>query len=231
MKQNKRKNKWTWGILTFLMLVSFLFPLKMAKVSAAESDRECSIAIPVSIELRGNTENIEPEKIECVMEPSDENLPGEVLFSEVTLNKTGIITGHFDEIHYTKPGDYKYNVYQTKGENKNIVYDDSMYEVTVRVVNTETGGLKAEVWAVKNESEQKVDEIRFTNYYNGITPATTESQPGTTHHTTTNTITRSSIGTTSPKTGDTSNLFRWGAIAIISLTCIFLFLFIGRIRR
>lgn len=231
MKQNKRKNKWTWAILSFLLVVFILFPLKMVKVSAAENERECSLAIPVSIELRGNTENIEPEKFECVMEPSDENLPGKVLFNEITLNKTGIITGHFDEIHYTKPGDYKYNVYQTKGNNKNIVYDDSMYEVTVRVVNTETGGLTAEVWAVKNESEQKVDEIKFTNYYNGITPATTESQPDTTNHTTTNTITRSSIGTTSPKTGDNSNLFRWGAIAIISLTCIFLFLFIGRIRK
>lgn len=231
MKHKKRKNKWIWGIVSFLIAVFILFPLNMVKVSASEITRECSLSIPVSVELKGNTENIEPEKFECVMEPSDDNLPAEVLFSTITLNKTGVITGRFDEIHYTKPGDYKYSVYQTKGENKNIVYDDSMYEVTVRVVNTETGSLTAEVWAVKNESEQKVDEIRFINYYNGITPSTTESKPNTTHHTTTNTITRSSIGTSSPKTGDTSNLFRWGAIAIISLTCIFLFLFVGKIRK
>ena len=111
-----------------------------------------------------------------------------------------------------------------------MVYDNSMYKVTVRVVNTETGGLAAQIWAVKNQSEQKVDEIKFINYYNETTQAKTESKPNTTHHTT-NTITKSSIGTSSPKTGDKSNLMLWSAVATVSTLCIFLFVLAGKRRK
>lgn len=213
-----------------ILSICFLFSLQIKNVYAAENERKCSISIPISVEMRSETGNVIPETLEYVLEQPDSSEETEVLFSEIFVNKTGITTGSFKEMSYTEPGDYKYQVYQSKGTNKDMVYDDSVYEVTVRVVNTETGGLAAEIWAVKNESEQKVDEIKFVNYYNETTQATTESKPNTTHHTT-NTITKSSIGTSSPKTGDKSNLMLWSAVAAVSALCIFLFVLAGKRRK
>ena len=216
--------------MSCILSICFLFSLQIKNIYAAENERKCSISIPISVEMRSETGNVTPETLEYILEQPDASEPTEVLFSEISVNKTGVTTGRFEEMSYTHPGDYKYQIYQSKGKNNDIVYDNSVYEVTVRVVNTETGGLTAEIWAVKNQSEQKVDEIKFINYYNETTQATTESKPNTTHHTT-NTITKSSIGTSSPKTGDKSNLMLWSAVAAVSALCIFLFVLAGKRRE
>ena len=187
--------------------------------------------IPVSVEMKGNAGNIKSEVFEYALEPADENSSTEAVFSEVEVTQEGITKGSFEEMRYKRPGDYKYTVYQLKGESKDVIYDGSVYEVTVRVVNTQEGGLAAEVWAVKDQSDQKTDEIKFINQYKETTTATTEAINNTIHHTTTNTITESSIGTSSPKTGDKSNVMLWGGIAILSGLCVFFFLFAGKRRK
>ena len=178
-----------------------------------------------------NAGNIKSEVFEYALEPADENSSTEAVFSEVEVTQEGITKGSFEEMRYKRPGDYKYTVYQLKGESKDVIYDGSVYEVTVRVVNTQEGGLAAEVWAVKDQSDQKTDEIKFINQYKETTTATTEAINNTIHHTTTNTITESSIGTSSPKTGDKSNVMLWGGIAILSGLCVFFFLFEGKRRK
>ena len=185
MKRSKIKGKWIWGVLSTTLAIIFLFSVKMIAVYAAEGERECTIAIPVSVEMKGNAGNIKSEVFEYALEPADENSSTEAVFSEVT----------------------------------------------VRVVNTQEGGLAAEVWAVKDQSDQKTDEIKFINQYKETTTATTEAINNTIHHTTTNTITESSIGTSSPKTGDKSNVMLWGGIAILSGLCVFFFLFAGKRRK
>lgn len=230
MKQKETKNRWRAGILFFILAAVILCPLTGRKVWAAEEMQECSIAIPISVEVKSDTGNIEPEKFEYGMESMDES-PAEVRFASIDVDKVGVIAGRFEAVSYTRPGDYKYRVYQFKGDNKDMLYDTSIYEVTVRVLNTEDGGLNAKVWAVRNESEEKVDEIKFINKHKETTQATTEEVRNTTHHTTTNTITRSFIGSSSPKTGDRSNLLLWSVAAIVSLACIFLFILAGRKRK
>ena len=224
MKRSKIKGKriWIWGVLSTTLAIIFLFSVKMTAVYAAEGERECTIAIPVSVEMKGN---IKSEVFEYALEPADENSSTEAVFSEVEVTQEGITKGSFEEMRYKRPGDYKYTVYQLKGESKDVIYDGSVYEVTVRVVNTQEGGLAAEVWAVKDQSDQKTDEIKF------IETATTEAINNTIHHTTTNIITKSSIGTSSPKTGDKSNVMLWGGIAILSGLCVFFFLFAGKRRK
>ncbi len=231
MKRNKIKGKWIWGVLSTALAIIFLFPVKMTAVYAAEGERECTIAIPISVEMKGNAGNIKSEVFEYALESADENSSTETIFSKVAVTQEGITKGSFKEMRYTRPGDYKYTVYQLKGENKEVIYDDSVYEVTVRVVNTQEGGLTAEIWAVKDQSDQKVDEIKFVNQYKETTTATTEAIDNTTHHTTTNTITKSSIGTSSPKTGDKSNVLLWSGIAILSGLCVFFFVFAGKRRK
>ena len=155
MKRSKIKGKWIWGVLSTTLAIIFLFSVKMIAVYAAEGERECTIAIPVSVEMKGN---IKSEVFEYALEPADENSSTEAVFSEVEVTQEGITKGSFEEMRYTRPGDYKYTVYQLKGESKDVIYDGSVYEVTVRVVNTQEGGLATEVWAVKDQSDQKVDE-------------------------------------------------------------------------
>ena len=228
MKRSKIKGKWIWGVLSTTLAIIFLFSVKMTAVYAAEGERECTIAIPVSVEMKGN---IKSDVFEYALEPADENSSTEAVFSEVEVTQEGITKGSFEEMRYTRPGDYKYTVYQLKGESKDIIYDGSVYEVTVRIVNTQEDGLAAEVWAVKDQSDQKTDEIKFINQYKETTTATTEAINNTIHHTITNTITKSSIGTSSPKTGDKSNVMLWGGIAILSSLCVFFFLFEGKRRK
>lgn len=226
MKRKETGNRWILGAFFCILAAVFLFPLKEMEVCAAEDVQECSISIPISVEVKSNTGNVEAEKLEYGMESVDES-PAEVKFTSINGNKVGITAGRFEAMSYTRPGDYKYRVYQFTGDNKRMLYDTSIYEVTVRVLNAEDGGLNAKVWAVRNESEEKVDEIKFVNKYKENTQATTEEGRNTTHHTT-NTITRSSIGSSSAKTGDRSNLLLWSAAAIVSLAYIFLFIFVGR---
>lgn len=230
MKRNKIKGKWIWRVLSAVLAIIFLFPVKMAAVYAAEGERECTIAIPILVEVKGSVGNIKSEIFKYGLETVDKNSPTEAVVSEVAVTQEGITKGSFKEMRYTRPGDYKYTVYQLKGENKEVIYDNSVYEVTVRVVNTQEGGLVAEVWAVKDQSDRKVEEIKFVNQYKEITTATTETVNNTIYHTTTNTITKSSIGTSYPKTGDKSSVMLWGGIAILSGLCAFFFVFAGKRR-
>ena len=231
MKRNKTKSSWTRTIISCVLVILFLFSLKLKMVYAKENDRNCVISIPIAVELKADTQNVTPEVLKYKLESTDNEKITENVVCEISVSKTGITTGSFNKIRYVEPGDYHYKVYQQEGDNQNIAYDNSVYEVTVRVVNTETGSLTAEVWELKDETEQKVNEIKFINYYKTDTQATKKPRTDTTHHTVTNTITRSSVGTSSPKTGDMSNLFLWGVIAILSLLCIVIFIFAGKRRN
>lgn len=48
-----------------------------------QKERECTIAIPVSVEMKGNAGNIKSEVFEYALEPADENSSTEAVFSEV----------------------------------------------------------------------------------------------------------------------------------------------------
>ena len=126
MKRSKIKGKWIWGVLSTTLAIIFLFSVKMTAVYAAEGERECTIAIPVSVEMKGNAGNIKSEVFEYDLKPADENSSTEAVFSEVEVTQEGITKGSFEEMRYTRPGDYKYTVYQLKGESKDIIYDGSV---------------------------------------------------------------------------------------------------------
>ena len=80
----------------------------------------------------------------------------------VTNDENGYFT--FSEIKYTKPGNYKYTISEVKGEHSHIVYDDTVYNITVKVEDKD-GVLTCTV-------ENPVD-IEFINSYL-VTPAYVE---------------------------------------------------------
>ena len=81
MKRSKIKGKWIWGVLSTTLAIIFLFSVKMIAVYAAEGERECTIAIPVSVEMKGNAGNIKSEVFVYALEPADENSSTEAVFS------------------------------------------------------------------------------------------------------------------------------------------------------
>lgn len=76
----------------------------------------------------------------------------------------------FGPISYEVPGDYHYKIYQRSGNDKdnakNVGWDSSVYEVTVRVTSSTAKELEAVIWCQKEGSEGKSEDITFLNTVN-----------------------------------------------------------------
>ena len=118
-------------------------------VSAAETDVE--VSIPVTVKEVAGTVVMEAEE-------SDAPLP------EQTELQIGTDENQkFGPIRYSEPEDYHYKIYQRTGNEENVIYDTTVYEVTVRVTNSDAGELEAVVWCRKDGEESKSDQIIFSN--------------------------------------------------------------------
>lgn len=144
---------------------------------------------------------------------------GVPLPEETQLTVTDNGTVEFGPITYTKPGDYVYTVYQDVGETEFYTYDRTVYTVTVRVVNDDNGGLKAEIWAIRDDETEKMENVTFTNVY---TPEE-EPEPDGSSSASTSAAPVIKKKTNTPKTGDSANLTLWtcllaaSALGIITL--------------
>ena len=118
-------------------------------VSAAETDVE--VSIPVTVKEASGTVVMEAEE-------SDAPLP------EQTELQIGTDENQkFGPIRYSEPEDYHYKIHQRTGNEENVIYDTTVYEVTVRVTNSAAGELEAAVWCQKDSEEEKSDQITFFN--------------------------------------------------------------------
>ncbi len=144
------------GLMGILMLAgALIFP---GRVMA--EGRECTVSIPVSMEVKNAPENA--AIMTQIVITAEE--PGTPMPQVTSLMLEGGGAAGFGPITYLTPGDYRYVISQEAGE-EDYIYDSSAYRVTVRVVNQNDGTLAAEVWAVRNGTEDKSDEIRFENEY------------------------------------------------------------------
>ena len=128
----------------------------------------------------------------------------------ITLDNSG--KGEF-KIKITEPGTFVYRVYQEKGTDPNIDYDESQYDIHVCVMNDENGKLMYTISVNYADSDVKPEEITFKN---ADTDAPTDTSTDTPTETTTKTTTETTTGTTtegkkdggtpSHKTGDNIGL-------------------------
>ena len=100
----------------------------------------------------------------------DEN---DKVVSSVKNTEKGAI--QFDLIEYDKEGTYTYTVKEVNDEQKGITYDETVYKVTVEVVDDQKGHLNASV-AVTNEKGEEADLV-FTNEYKEESTPPTEEEP------------------------------------------------------
>lgn len=131
-----------------------------------------------------------------------ELLENEFIFSlldednnEIANAKNGLLGKFQFELNFTKAGVYKYTLIEKNNSLVNITYDETVYNVEIKVVD-ENAELKVES-IVYTLGEQVVEEITFNNTYTEPTPPP-PAEPD------------------SPKTGDNRNLALWLAVLFTS---------------
>jgi pilin isopeptide linkage protein len=97
-----------------------------------------------------------------VLAADDEGTP---MPSSDRLTIRGSGTGKFEPITYDKVGVYTYTVYQQDGQIPDYTYDQSVYHVTVTVINTDDGNLSAGMFAQRNDESTKSGDVVFRNEY------------------------------------------------------------------
>lgn len=147
-----------------VLLLQLLIAVMLLPMQALAAEYQCSVTIPAEVRVTGSavpSGNEYTIVMERADEKSDDPLP-EV--TELVIKDGGTV--EFGPVTYTRPGDYRYRIYQKAGIASNLSYDKTIYTVTVRVLNDEeSGGLRWEMWAVRGSSDRKTDEIRFENRY------------------------------------------------------------------
>lgn len=124
---------------------------------------------------------------------------------EVTLNNGDSykVTEQFSKL-----GTIEYKVYQKKGTDSSVTYDESMYFVRITVIRGWDGELVSVVTIRKGDSDEKLDRIAFENIREmptppaEVTPTPVPVPSSPAEPTPTHTYTQSEV----PKTGDDNSL-------------------------
>lgn len=156
----KLKNRKIHKVLLLQLLIAvMLFPMQ-----AFAAEYQCSVSVPVEVQVTGDSVPAGNEYTVVLETEKEEPQNPMPEAAELVIKDGG--SAEFGPIAYTKPGDYRYTIRQKAGNAEHFSYDDTVFTVTVRVVNDEeNGGLKAEIWAIRDDSENKADAIRFENTY------------------------------------------------------------------
>lgn len=109
-------------------------------------------------------------RISIKSETGLEPLPSQEI---ITVSEDG--KGEFI-LHITEPGTYDYQVYQIKGSDTEVLYDETKYDVHVFVLSDENGKLEYSVAVNVSNTDQKPDIVEFKNIAaNTTTETTTEA--------------------------------------------------------
>lgn len=124
----------------------------------------------VIITLSGTLPNVR-ETYTVVMEALDGNnpMPGGQIGGTYSIDIYGPVrenSGWFPTMTYTKPGRYMYEVWQVPGTHKRCTYDDTVYTMTVTVLNKpDFSGFEVTVTFRDDEGGPKPDNDLFHNQY------------------------------------------------------------------
>lgn len=200
------------GIFVLAMVLLFWCAL-LAALPAMAAEKTCAVSIPVTVKLTGNESDRQTQKnpdFTVVMEAADgrTDLP---MPEQNQIQSGANGSGTFESILYTIPGDYEYHIRQLAGTDQDISYDATEYDVTVRVINAEDGGLEAEMWAIKPGQSAKQSQITFENKWK-----TTET-PGTIDNPVKTPVkTATAVTAKAPKTGDMQTPVLYVVVIIIA---------------
>ena len=140
----------------FATVCALLLCLFVGTAVAGSSNETLEAEIPVDcIKFsRNRTENYIVK-----IESTDESYPAPKE-NKLTIKEDG--TGYF-VISINEPGNYDYLVYQEAGNDKDTMYDDTVYNVRVFVTQTDEKKLDFYVVATVKDTGEKPDRVEFEN--------------------------------------------------------------------
>ncbi len=118
------------------------------RVNAIYADNPITVAIPVETDIQ-TIIRISP--LEGAPAPET---------SELNIDKSG--KGEF-KIGFTDPGTYVYKISQDKGNDPNISYDTTVYDVTVAVFTDDQQNMSYKICVNKEKTDTKTPKIVFKN--------------------------------------------------------------------
>ena len=170
-------------------LLSAVLFLSAGLGMVAKAAESTSVKIPVKVNISGNAPE-ETYKITMEVDPASENAAITPLASpsELTVTSAGPQQHelNFNEMTYTRKGDYRYFIKQTAGNKSYFTYDQTVYTVLVKVMeftkdandNPVPPYLAAVALVGTGEDLAKKNEIVFNNSYSrGSTPGTNTPDP------------------------------------------------------
>lgn len=220
---------------------------------------QCEVNIPVKVQVDGSGIPDGNEYTVILTTDSSTPMPTDAVDTgdgKKTVEKRVVNGGEvsFGPITYTAPGDYSYTIYQEAAARDHFTYDTTVYNVTVRVTNTENGGLTAEIWGYRNgeESGEKVWEFLFQNHYARPADPSSPSDDGGNggdgggSHENDTTVMQTVVTPaqpeppaqvvlppasqtgTGPQTGDEANVMLWAAGALLGAAALIIIAFLGK---
>ena len=143
----------------------------------------------------------------------DAPLPEQTIFKNVS-------TGKFD-VSISQPGDYYYKIYQNKGTQQDVNYDNTVFVARITALVDENNNLYSAVTVYVEKSSQKIGNIEFKNTLIEPEEDISGSETNPTEY---EDISEDPIETTTadssaeePHTGDESHLGLWFAMMAVSL--------------
>ena len=143
-------------MLTVIMAVSVMLAVCCYTALAAFDYTPVEVIVPVTCEISGRSAE---DTYEFVLEKTDAGSASVVKKGQIRIDGSGSDTF---TIVVNEPGTYRFKVYEKTGSNSNIIYDDTVYQVTIFVTNDEKGQLEYQVILSKGDSVKPTDVI-FVN--------------------------------------------------------------------
>lgn len=193
----KKKMSRVFAVLLMALLCASL----MAPVAFAEG--EPSVSVPVEITLSGTLPY--PAESYVIMLVADDPaypMPDGAKDGSCSITVTGKGAKNFPPIVYDRVGIYTYTVYQVKGTNPKCSYDAAVYSLKVFITNAEDGSGLEETAILRpvtvdetGKPAEKCAVALFHNQYELVPEA-------------------------NPRTGDTSAIYLYSSLSVISLAAI-----------
>lgn len=156
-----------------MMLLTLTLCLTMvAPVALAEQP---TVTVGVTVKLEGTLPDpAEVFTVQLKAENAANPMPEGAESGLYEAQITGAGSAKLPGITFARVGVYDYTIRQLPGEVEDCAYDDSVYHLTVYVVNAENGGgLEATAVLYQNNEADKCSSATFTNVYVTVTPEPT----------------------------------------------------------